>query len=162
MRDFNREAPGRRTKSASTINAAATAIRRLEERSFTAPLLKLRGASSLSYKLKRTLPARLIEKVQNDFAQEQNAISPRSFPILIIRRFKRPIDEHGAPNDIFLGNKSPVAAVEAHAAMVAHGKVVVRRNDNVVAMNVRRQVDHPVADSRWDRRSGDTDGKSLR
>jgi len=43
IRDFNREAPGRRRNSTSTINAAAAAIRRLEEKSFTAPLLELRG-----------------------------------------------------------------------------------------------------------------------
>src|ERR1700727_1371133 len=46
MRDFKRDAPGRSRKSASTSNAAATAIRRLEERSFTAPLPDLRGALS--------------------------------------------------------------------------------------------------------------------
>jgi hypothetical protein len=68
IRDFKREAPGRRRNSASTINAAATTIRRLEEKSFTAPLLQLRGNSS--YKLERTLPACLIEEVQDNLAQK--------------------------------------------------------------------------------------------
>src|SRR5579862_3477900 len=42
MRDFKLEAPGRSAKSASRMNADATAIRRLEEKSFTTPLLNLR------------------------------------------------------------------------------------------------------------------------
>ena len=42
------------------------------------------------------------------------------------------------------GMKSPVAAIQAYSAMVAHGKVVIRRNDNVVAVNVGRQIHHPV------------------
>src|ERR1700686_2735713 len=113
--DFKGEAPGRRRKSASRINAAATTIRRLEERSFTAPLLERRGASS--YKLERALPSCLIEKVQDNLAQKQNAIPPSGLTILIIRRFKGPVDEHGTPDDVFPWDESPVAAVEAHAAM---------------------------------------------
>jgi hypothetical protein len=36
IRDFKREAPGRTRNSASRINAAVTATRRLEEKIFTA------------------------------------------------------------------------------------------------------------------------------
>src|ERR1700724_255843 len=131
IRDLNGEAPGRSKKRASRISAAAT-IRRLEEKNFTASLLDLRRVSSSSYKLKRTLPPRFIEKVQDNLAQKQNAVPPCGLAILIIRRLERPIDEHGTANDIFPGDESPVAAVQAHSAMVAHGKVVVRRNQAVV------------------------------
>src|ERR1700736_5664816 len=54
IRDFKREPPGRSRKSASTINAAATTIRRLEEKSFTAPLLKPGGTSASSYEIHLT------------------------------------------------------------------------------------------------------------
>src|SRR5579864_6329309 len=43
IRDFKPEAPGRRKNSASRTNAAATTIRCLEEKCFTAPLLKIQG-----------------------------------------------------------------------------------------------------------------------
>src|ERR1700728_4935173 len=159
IRDFKREeAPGRSRKSASRSNAAATTIRRLEEKSFTAPLLELRGASSfilqtislwkplyqLPDKLESTLPAGLIEKVQHNFAQKQNAIAPGGLAILVIRRLGRAVNEHGTPDDVFLWDESPVAAIEAHAAMVAHGKVVLRRNDNVISLDVGLQIYHPV------------------
>jgi hypothetical protein len=68
IRDCKRDAPGRSRNSASTINAAAATIRRFEEKSFTATLLEFRGASS--YKLERPLPSRLIEKVQDHFAEK--------------------------------------------------------------------------------------------
>ena len=73
IRDFKREAPGRSRNSTSTINAAAATIRRLEEKSFTAPLLEIRGAVIIivdKLRQERALPARFIEKVQDHFAQE--------------------------------------------------------------------------------------------
>ena len=82
IRDFKREAPGRRRNSVSTINAATAAIRRLEEKSFTAPLLEFRGASS--YELERPPPACLIEKVQDRLAQKQNTIAPVRLEILAV------------------------------------------------------------------------------
>src|ERR1035438_5972608 len=98
----------------------------------------------LQDKLESTLPAGLIEKVQHNFAQKQNAIAPGGLAILVIRRLKRPVNEHGTPDDVFLWDESPVAAIEAHAAMVAHGKVVVGRNDNVIPLDVGLQIHHPV------------------
>jgi hypothetical protein len=60
IRDFKREeAPGRSRKSASRSNAAATTVRRLEEKSFTAPLLELRGASSFILQTISTLETTL-------------------------------------------------------------------------------------------------------
>src|ERR1019366_6873417 len=86
MRNFKWEAPGRRRKSSSRINAAATTNRRLEERSFTAALLELRRTSSSSYEVERTLPSSFIEKMQDNLAQKQNAIPPSGLAILIVRR----------------------------------------------------------------------------
>src|ERR1700721_3252338 len=154
MRDFKGEAPGRRKKSASRINAAATTARCLEKKSFTAPLMKLRqwnfegphvlSSTDSSYELECTLPSGFVEKVKDALAQKQHAITPVGLSILVIWGFKRPIDEHGPADNIFLGNESPVAAIEADAPMVTHGKVVVRRNDNIVALNVGPQIHHPV------------------
>src|SRR5271169_5346103 len=142
IRDFRREAPGRKRNSTSSSKAAATTIRRLEEKNVTAPLLERRGASS--YKLEGALPPCLIEKVQDNFAQKQNTITPGGLQILIIRGLKRPVDKHGTPNDVFPGYESPVAAVQAHAAMVSHAKVVIRWYYDVVALYGRRHIDRPV------------------
>src|SRR5450631_3570932 len=140
IRDFKREAPGRSTNSSSTINAAAATIRRLEEKSFTAPLLEFRGASSwsaeLSYELERPCPTCLVEKMQHHFAQKQSSIAPRGLPVLIIRRLERPVDEHRTPDDVCLGNESPVPAVQTHTAVVAHGKVGVWWHHDVVPVDV--------------------------
>src|SRR5271169_1490921 len=136
IRDFKREAPGRRRNSASTINAAAATIRGLEERSFTAPLLEFRGVSTTTFKLfhgsEGPLPPRLIEKVQNLLAHnELNAIGPFRFCVLITRRYERPVDEHRTPDDVVFGNESPVAAVQAHATMITHREVVIGRHYDV-------------------------------
>src|ERR1700721_2351196 len=148
-RDFKGEAPGRRKKSASRINVAATTARCLEEKSFTAPLMKRRewnfegphvlSSTDSSYELECTLPPGFVEKVKDDLAQKQHAITPVVLSILVIWGFKRPIDEHGPADNIFLGNESPVAAIEADAPMVAHGKESFRRNDNIHTLHVARQ-----------------------
>src|SRR5579864_3821353 len=107
MRDFSRDAPGRMRNSASKSNAAA-AQRRLKEKNFTVPSRKIRGGSS--HELERPLPACLVEEVHDHFAQEQKAIAPGGLQILVVRSLKRPVNEHGPSNDIFLRNESPVPA----------------------------------------------------
>ena len=140
MLDFSREAAGTKQKQRQHNTAAATAIRRLEEEDFTRPHRSFEGLHRTNWRVRlqrvsskkcsTTLPRNRIRSLQAVFV------------ILIIRRFKRPVNKHRPPNDVFLGNKSPVAAVEAHAAMIAHA----RSND-------------PAA--RRYRRPGCNDGKST-
>src|SRR5271166_486957 len=142
IRDFSREAPGLSRNSVSTIKAAAAAQRCLEERIFTTPSIEIRGASS--HKLERTSPARLIKEMQDYLSQKNNPVAPVGLQILIIGSLERPVNEHRPANDVFLGNEAPVAAVEAHTAVVAHGEIVVRRDNDVVALNVAGQIHSPV------------------
>src|SRR6185369_7327251 len=64
--------------------------------------------------------------------------------ILVRRRFERPVDEHRPANHIFFRDKSPVAAVITHVAIVSHGEIAVGRHYDVVALNVLRQQLLPV------------------
>src|SRR5438477_1478917 len=141
IRDFRREAPGRTRNSASKIKIAA-ATRRLEEKNFTSRSRKTPGSSS--HKLESSSPAGLVEEMHDHFAHEKETIAPGSLEVLPIRSFKRPVDKHRPPDNIFLGNKSPVAAVQTHSAVVAHGEVMAGRYDDVLALNIRREIDHPV------------------
>src|SRR5579872_3421982 len=144
IRDFNREAPGLSRKSASTIHAAKVAMRFFEEKILTAPSLGFRGISS-NYP-ERSLPASLVEEMQHLVAQNEfQAVAPCGLEVLIVGSRKRPVDEHRPPNDIFLRDESPVAAVEAHAAVIAHGEIVIRRHDQILTLNVGRKIDSPVA-----------------
>src|ERR1700756_5593795 len=93
----------------------------------------------------RPLPACLVKEVNNYFTEEKlNPIGPFCLEVLVIRSFKRPVNKHRPPDNIFLGNESPIAAVQTDATMVAHGEVMVGRNNYVVTLNVRWHIDRPV------------------
>src|SRR5947209_17679601 len=106
--DFRCEAPGRIRNKASRTTPAASI--RLLENSFTAPSLQFRGASS--HDLERSPPACLVEEMQNHFTEEQQAVAPGGPQILIFRSLERPVDEHRPPDNVFLRNESPVAAIQ--------------------------------------------------
>jgi len=55
-----------------------------------------------------------------------------------------PVDEEWAAYDIFAGNEAPIATVKALGAVVAHCKDLAGRNDQVVALNVLRQLLRPL------------------
>ena len=57
--------------------------------------------------------------------------------VFIAWLLERPIDEHGTTDDVFVRHKSPIAAVEADVAIVAHGKNAVRRNHQLAILEVR-------------------------
>src|SRR5580692_7757541 len=76
IRDFNREAPGRRRNSNSTINAAA-AIRRLEVGSFTAPLLEFREAMIDIYRT-ATVQATILQTIVRVEASDPTAYRGKS------------------------------------------------------------------------------------
>src|SRR5271155_377127 len=89
-------------------------------------------------------PARFIEKVHDHVNQEPDSLAEFSFQILVRRGFKRPINEHGPPNHIFLRNKSPIPAVETYVAVVPHAEITVRRNHQIVSLNMLRQGELPI------------------
>src|SRR5205823_10394451 len=58
--------------------------------------------------------------------------------------FEGPVDEERAANEIGARNESPVAAVEAVGAVVAHDEEAVGRDDEVKAADVGRQIEGPL------------------
>src|ERR1700730_19096401 len=120
-------------------DAAETAA--TQPRSQTPPRAVLKKAS-LHYS-QRPPPPCFIEEVNNYMRQKSHPVANRSFPVLIARGFKRPVNEHGPPNHVLLGNKSPVAAVQAHIPVVSHGEIMIGRHHDVVALYVHRQLLFP-------------------
>ena len=51
-------------------------------------------------------------------------------------RFHRPVNHNRAPQNSLPVNKSPVAAVRAAIAVVAHRKIFIRRHDQIAIENV--------------------------
>src|SRR5208283_2359634 len=72
-------------------------------------------------------PACLIEEVEHDVEQPGDAIAEVVVLVLIAGRDERPVEEHGAANHVFLRNKSPVPAIQADIAVVAHGEDLTGR-----------------------------------
>src|ERR1019366_4444522 len=90
-------------------------------------------------------PACFIEEVKEGVLQEElHPVAYATHPPLVGWGDKRPVDEHRAPDHVFTGNESPVAAVFAHVAIVAHRKITVRRYDDVVALYIRGKRELPV------------------
>lgn len=88
-------------------------------------------------------PAGLVEEMNDDVDDKADAVANRGFVDLVFRSDERPIDEERAAYDVFAGHEAPVTAVEAHGAIIAHGKVFARRDDQIVPLNVIRQVYGP-------------------
>jgi hypothetical protein len=85
-------------------------------------------------------PAGAIEDVEDDVADEGDAVAHGGLVGLLGGGVEGPVDEHRAAHDVFLRDEAPVAAVEAFGAVVAHGEDVAGRNDEVVALDVRGEV----------------------
>src|SRR5580692_826037 len=140
IRDFKREAPGRRRNNTSRTAIPTAATRHLEEKIFTTPngpISQELRAPSLDH-LQGPLPAGLVKEVDHNLAQEKQPVAPACPAILIFRRLKRPVDKHWPSDDVFLGDESPIAAVEAHAAMIAHREIVAGRNHEILPLNIAR------------------------
>src|SRR5882672_2360869 len=86
--------------------------------------------------LERTRPARLVKEVEDHLPeQEVPALLPTAPQVLVRRRNERPVDEHRPSDYILLRDESPEAAVIADVTIVAHRKVVIRRHNNVFALD---------------------------
>src|SRR5260370_535033 len=64
--------------------------------------------------------------------------------ILALGSIEGPVDEHGAPNEVFLRHRTKIAAVEAVVAIVAHAEVVIGRHNEVAIFDMRWQGQVPV------------------
>ena len=88
------------------------------------------------YEMEGALPAGLVEDMDNDVAHESESLTESLLVDLVGGRFERPIDEHGAADDVFARNEAPVAAVEAFGAVVTHGEDPAGRNDEIAVLDV--------------------------
>src|SRR5258707_207706 len=117
-------------KAASPIQCRARGLRALS----TAPAMSTHHVQS-------SAPAGLIEEVEQDMREESDPVAYAGLLKLIGWSHEGPIDKHGTADDVLPGNKAPVAAVEADGAVVAHGKIFPRRDDQVASLQVSRQID---------------------
>src|SRR5271170_1755569 len=76
--------------------------------------------------------------------EETRAVGERGLLILVSGLDERPIDEKRPAYDILARHEPPIAAVEADGAIVAHGEITAWGDDQVLALNVRRQLHRPT------------------
>src|SRR5277367_60499 len=101
--------------------------------------------TALFHQMERTLPAGLIEEMNDGVEQEAGAVCKRGLLILVTRLDEGPIDEERPAYDVLARHEAPVATIEADGTIVAHGKISARRNDQVAGLiDVRRQIDRPA------------------
>ena len=105
--------------------------------------------------MERSLPACLVEDVEEDVAHEADALANALLVDLVGRGFKGPVDEHGAADDVFPGYESPETAVEAFGAVVSHGEDLAGRNDEIAIDDVVGEFVGPagsdlIVGARWD------------
>src|SRR5579862_3758427 len=101
------------------------------------------GAASVHH-VEHAGPARLVKEVNDDINQPAQAVSDCLALIFVSRRNERPVDEHGAANDVFEGHKAPIAAVQAHVAVVPHRKDAVRRNHQIAVLDEGGKLGAPL------------------
>src|SRR6266478_8601703 len=94
--------------------------------------------------MERSLPACLVEDVEEDVAHEADAVADALLVDLVGGGFKGPVNEHGAAYDVFSGNESPETAVEAFGAVVAHGEDLAGRHDEVAVDDVGGELVGPA------------------
>src|SRR5205085_4969213 len=76
------------------------------------------------------VPAGDLKYVQRTIDEMKNFITcRRRLRHVVPKAVQRPIDNERAPDDVFLRHKTPVAAVRAVIAVVAHHEIVAGRND---------------------------------
>src|ERR1700746_116998 len=82
-------------------------------------------------------PARFVEKVNGHMREKSDALAEIGAAVLIRRRIERPVDEHRPSDHVFFRDEAPVPAVEADITIVAHPKIAIFGNDNVIPLDVR-------------------------
>src|SRR5579872_1894463 len=82
--------------------------------------------------------------MNHDVGEKSQPLTYFLFQILIGWSFEGPINEHRPSDHILLGNESPVAAVITDVTVVAHGKVVIGWDNQVVSLDVLLHQQLPV------------------
>src|SRR5664279_471028 len=90
----------------------------------------------LTHYVESAAPARLVKKVQDHVADEADSVSGALLVDLVAGGDEGPVDEERSADDVFAGDETPVAAVEADGAVVAHGKVLAGGDDEVFTLDV--------------------------
>ncbi len=85
--------------------------------------------------MERAAPAGFAEEVNDDVADEADALADGLLVDLVGWGFKGPVDEHGAANDVFAWDEAPETTVEALGAVVSHGEDLTGRDDEVAILN---------------------------
>src|SRR6202012_1187952 len=83
-----------------------------------------------------TLPACLVEDMDENVAHEAQPLANALLVNLIGGSFKGPVDEHGTANDVLARHKAPESSIEALGPIVAHGEHLAGRNDEVAIDDV--------------------------
>src|ERR1700744_6130939 len=99
---------------------------------FTSGKSSLLQIQSLLHQVQGAAPARLVEEVDDDMEDKAHAVANGGLVDLVFRGNKRPVNDKRAAHDVFAWHKTPVTAVEAHRAIVAHGEIMARRDDQIV------------------------------
>src|ERR1700761_4222972 len=82
-------------------------------------------------------PACLVEEVNKLMKGRSCLLFERDFVYLRFGHIDRPVDEQGSSQDILPGHKPPIAAVHAVCAVITHHEIIARRDDQVIALNLR-------------------------
>ena len=90
------------------------------------------------------IPAGLVEEVNDRVQESGNSLGEFSLRVLALRGFERPVDEHRPADHMFLGDEAPVAAVQAHVAVVSHPEVALGGHYDVAVFDVRVHRQLPI------------------
>ena len=91
-----------------------------------------------------SVPAGVGEEVGELVEGEGGFVGEGGLVVLIVGGFEGPVDEEWAADEIGAVDESPVAAVEAVGAVVAHDEEAVGRDDEVFALNVGGKIEGPL------------------
>src|SRR4051812_18315012 len=89
------------------------------------------GASvqqSSADKVQRPAPKSLVKEVQSHMAEPLDPFRHGILLVLMLVGLKGPVDEHRSSDHVLSRDKSPIAAVPAHVAVVSHTEITVRRD----------------------------------
>src|SRR6266403_4085546 len=82
-------------------------------------------------------------QVRQGVKHAAQALSKSRLPVISRSRVHRPINQKRTAHDGVAVNKTPVAAVKAVVAVVAHCKISSGWNDKLVALNIPSNVSSP-------------------
>src|SRR5262252_3298828 len=100
-------------------------------------------------------PAGLVKEMDHDGKKELKAFRNTGPCVLIPRLLERPIEKHRASDHVLKGNESPITAVKADVAIIAHCEDAVGRNHQFAILDMRRQFIAPFCSQAIIVRRGD-------